>query len=611
MKIDIIHRYFTLPGAVTPIVSASIKQYKKQDIKYNLIYDKKRSRLTFLSSLKFYYYAIKKINKSDGALVLTHSYPICFLKKIIKKPIILVVHNTGWEEYRASKSLKELISAFFRARAFKKADKLFAVSSMVKEILVKNYHVDKNKIVVINNGVDYKLFKPMKRRKTKKFIILQRGTDKRKGFDLLIKWAPKIIENNKNVSFLVLGPKKDIPEKLRHYFRFIEWVNYKDMPGVYNLADLVISPSRYDPFPGVVLEAMSCGRPVLMSNLCGTKELVEDGKNGFVSDLENFDKKILDVIKRKDLDKIGKNARKTIIEKVPWEKVIKKQINEFNKLINSNKQKKGAKMKVSLITTVKNEEKNIEVFIKSIINQTKKPDEFIIVDGGSSDNTYKILKKYSKKYNWIRVYQLNGANISQGRNYAIQKAKNEIIVVVDAGTKYKKNWLENLTKHFVADVGYGKTLPWVENDFQKILAKKMKQRFGSSRNIIFKKSVWKKVGGYPEDLKCAEDTVFNEKIRIAGFKSQLIPNAICYWEMRSSLDDLKKQFYNYGYWDAKAYKKYKILPTKSKILIMFLTPLIILYPVFWLISKFSLSIKIDVVRRFSYLKGFWIGFLEK
>jgi len=269
-------------------------------------------------------------------------------------------------------------------------------------------------------------------------------------------------------------------------------------------------------------------------------------------------------------------------------------------------------MKISVISTVLNEEKNIEVFIKSIINQSKKPDEFIIVDGGSSDNTYKILKKYSKKYDWIRVYRLGGANISQGRNYAIQKAKNEIIVAVDAGTKYEKDWLENLTKHFVADVGYGKTLPWVENDFQKILAKKMKQRFGSSRNIIFRKDVWKFVGGYPEDLKSAEDTVFNEKIRKAGFKSQLIPNAICYWQMISNLDDLKKRFfYNYGYWDAIAYKKYKILPTKSKILIMFLTPLAILYPAFWLISKFSLSIKIDVTRRFNYLRGFWKGFFEK
>jgi glycosyltransferase involved in cell wall biosynthesis len=340
MKIDIVDRYYTLPGGVTFVVSASLKEYEKQGIKYNLIYDKRKSKLTFLSALKFYYYAIKKIKKSGAALVLTHSYPICFFKKIIKKPIILVVHSTGWEEYDSSKTLKGLISAFFRAKAFKKADKLFAVSSMVKEILIKNYHIDKNKVVVIHNGVNYKLFKPMKRKKTKKFVILHRGTDKRKGFDLLIKWAPKIIKNNKNVSFLILGEKVKIPRKLNHYFNFIESVKYEEMPKIYNLADLVITPSRYDPLCMVALEAMSCGKPVIVSNSTGAKELINEGKNGFISDLENFDKKIISVMKRKDLDKIGKNARKTIIEKVPWEKVIKKQINEFNKLINQINRKK-------------------------------------------------------------------------------------------------------------------------------------------------------------------------------------------------------------------------------------------------------------------------------
>jgi len=338
MKIDIVHRYYTLPGAIPPLISASIKEYKRQGVECNLIYDKRnKPPRPFLGALSFYYHAIKKLKKSKGEIVLTHSYPICFFKKIIKKPIILVVHNTGWEEYRTSKNFFGFVSAFFRAKSFKKADKLFAVSSMVKNILIKKYHIDKNKIVVIHNGVDYKLFKPLKKKKNKKnkkFIILHRGTDKRKGFDLLIKWAPKIIESNKNVSFLILGSKVNIPEELKPYFKFIKWVDYKEMPKIYNLADLVISPSRYDPFPGVVIEAMSCGRPVLMSDLCGTKELINDGKNGFVSKLRNFDKKIISIMKRKDLKKIGENARKTIIKKLKWKDIIKKHINEFNNLLN-------------------------------------------------------------------------------------------------------------------------------------------------------------------------------------------------------------------------------------------------------------------------------------
>ena len=265
-------------------------------------------------------------------------------------------------------------------------------------------------------------------------------------------------------------------------------------------------------------------------------------------------------------------------------------------------------MKSSVVSTVKNEENNIRQFLDSLLKQTKKPDEFIIVDGGSTDKTYGILKEYSKKHKWIKPFQKKGTNIPQGRNYAIEKAKNDIIISADAGTEFKKDWLENLTKGFNGEVGFGQTLPLIKNDFQKILAKKMRQRFGSSRNIIFKKNVWEKVGGYPEDLNMAEDTVFNERVKGVGFKMELIPNAVGYWEMRKNIDGLKKQFYNYGYWDGIAYRKYKILPIRHKIAVMGLLILFPLYPLFLLFSKFSLSIRIDVVRRFAYLRGFFKGY---
>ncbi|MEX0932606.1 MAG: glycosyltransferase [Candidatus Pacearchaeota archaeon] len=271
-------------------------------------------------------------------------------------------------------------------------------------------------------------------------------------------------------------------------------------------------------------------------------------------------------------------------------------------------------MKTSLIATVLNEEKNIEKFLNSILKQTKKPNEIIIVDGESKDKTYKILKEYVKKNKKLKIFQKEGANIAQGRNIAIKKAKNSLIVGVDAGTKYEKDWLENLIEGFEkleADMGFGKTLPLIENNFQKVLAKKMRQQFGSSRNIIFKKEVWKKVGGYPEDLRMAEDTVFNEKVKNQGFKIIQIPKAVGYWEMRINISELKKQFYNYGYWDAVAYKKYKILPTHHKIAVIGLSILSLLYPLLWMASQISLSIKIDFVRRFAYLKGFWEGILGK
>ncbi|MEM5855111.1 MAG: glycosyltransferase [Candidatus Aenigmatarchaeota archaeon] len=217
-------------------------------------------------------------------------------------------------------------------------------------------------------------------------------------------------------------------------------------------------------------------------------------------------------------------------------------------------------MKVSLITTVKNEETNIKEFLNSIVNQIKKPDEFIIVDGGSTDKTLEIIKNYAKKHKWIKVFQKK-ASIGKGRNIAIQKAKSEIIAVTDCGCILDKNWLKNITKPFInkVDVVVGIYKPYYTNDFEyfqglitvpepeKIFMNPSRM---SSRSIAFRKKVWENVGGYP-DLNTGEDTEFNLKLIKKGYKFVFAKNAIVYWKMRKTWKEFIEQFYNYGVGDRK------------------------------------------------------------
>lgn len=269
-------------------------------------------------------------------------------------------------------------------------------------------------------------------------------------------------------------------------------------------------------------------------------------------------------------------------------------------------------MKVTLICTVLNEGDNIRYFVTSITKQTKKPDEFIIVDGGSKDDTYKILKEFSKKYKWIKTFQLKNANISQGRNYAIKKAKSDVIATCDGGGEYNKNWLENLTKGFNGQVSFGIDKPRARNNFQKVLAKTIlhKKVVGSSRNMIFLKRIWKEVKGYPEDLLIGEDTLFDEKIKKAGYEISRVQNAVCHWEMRKDFKGFSRQFYRYGYWDGVSYRKHRMLPLKPKLLVLIIFFLIPLFPIFYLISRFSLELKIKIGKRWFYFKGFVKGFFN-
>jgi len=208
-------------------------------------------------------------------------------------------------------------------------------------------------------------------------------------------------------------------------------------------------------------------------------------------------------------------------------------------------------MKISFITTVKNEEKNIEKFIDSIIKQAKKPDEFIIVDGGSTDKTYEILKKYSKKYKEVKIFQEKG-NIARGRNIAISKSKGEIIFASDAGCVVNKDWIKDTLKYFPKEnVVAGSYKAITKNNFeyfQSLVTIKKVNRPSrmSSRNIAFKKKCWKEVGGYPEKSLTGEDTRFNIELIKKGYKIKINPKPLVSWEMRPTLLKFARQFYLYG-----------------------------------------------------------------
>ena len=101
-------------------------------------------------------------------------------------------------------------------------------------------------------------------------------------------------------------------------------------------------------------------------------------------------------------------------------------------------------MKVSLIITVLNEARSLPTLLDSIAAQTRPPDEVIICDGGSTDNTIDLLR--AERRFPVRVIERPGSNISQGRNAAIAEASGEVIASTDAGVRLDPQWLEKLVE---------------------------------------------------------------------------------------------------------------------------------------------------------------------
>jgi glycosyltransferase involved in cell wall biosynthesis len=223
-------------------------------------------------------------------------------------------------------------------------------------------------------------------------------------------------------------------------------------------------------------------------------------------------------------------------------------------------------MKISFITTVLNEKDSLELFLQSILEQTQHPDEIIVVDGGSTDGTLKILQAASKNNSKVKyILDLNcnirfsTSPVARGRNTAIREATGEIIVVSDAGCRLSETWVEEITKPFFKqpeiDIVAGWYEPWVESDFERAVSsvtftiskeKLVKDFAPSSRSIAFRKSLWQKIGGYPEIALTAEDTLFNRKIKQEKAKLFFAEKAIVYWRPRRNIRELYLQFYRYG-----------------------------------------------------------------
>jgi glycosyltransferase involved in cell wall biosynthesis len=129
---------------------------------------------------------------------------------------------------------------------------------------------------------------------------------------------------------------------------------------------------------------------------------------------------------------------------------------------------------IAVIATVLNEAGAIEALLDSLAGQMRRPDEVIIVDGGSRDGTVERLHAWANLGRLpLHVAILPGANISQGRNAAIAATAAEIVACTDAGVRLEADWLANLVAPFEEaqppDVAGGFFIPAPETLFERVL----------------------------------------------------------------------------------------------------------------------------------------------
>jgi glycosyltransferase involved in cell wall biosynthesis len=247
-------------------------------------------------------------------------------------------------------------------------------------------------------------------------------------------------------------------------------------------------------------------------------------------------------------------------------------------------------MRVALISTVFNEGEDIFRWAEALRKQTRHPDEFVIVDGGSTDGTPERLKQAFNHGDFpAPKIVVQKCNIAGGRNLAIQNTSAEIIATTDAGSYPEPEWLQEITGLIEADatcdiVG-GRNVFIVENEFQRQVERldgpyrepTEGEAHASGRNSAFRRKAWADVGGYPEWLTLTgEDILYNLELQKVGKKFGYARKAMVQWPMRTNERAYFRMMYLYGYGAGEA----RITPGYflRRLFIMVFPPLVLLSP---------------------------------
>jgi len=248
---------------------------------------------------------IKELNKLNGILHLPNHH-LGRYGVFLKKPYIITVHdlvryldtkgygpippNQGFLMNRPN--LRDRIYLNLDIIGIKKAIKIIAVSHTTKRDIVRYLKVPEERIDVIYEGVDHKIYKPVKERPIDYPYVLYVGTEyPRKNFITLLK-AFKKLKRDKRFSALKLvkvGRAGRLGSCLRRYTLkaiktlklkndviFAGYVTEKELVKYYSNAECFVLPSLYEGFGLPVIEAMACNCPVICSNSSALSEVAGD-----------------------------------------------------------------------------------------------------------------------------------------------------------------------------------------------------------------------------------------------------------------------------------------------------------------------------------------------
>lgn len=331
------------------------------------------SKIPFVSYLHHIYYLAKRIeqavvaNKPD--VIQTHSPMFNALAaiKVGKKYNIPVAYEVRalWEDAAVDTgktkegSIKYRMIKAIEQSAFEKADAVSCICEGLKMDLIKR-GIPKNKLFVTPNAVDINNFQPLHKRDIEleqkfnlsgKKVIAFIGTFfKYEGLHYTIEAISEIAKIRKDIHLLLVGAGNELDnlkqqvktQGLEEFVTFVGRVPFAEVSRYYSLADVMVFPRESIRLTELVtplkpLESMAQYKPVIASDIGGHKELIQDGKTGFLFPADNstaLADKIIEVIDDQDLlTEISEQGLAYVREERNWLNTAKQYLPVYKRLV--------------------------------------------------------------------------------------------------------------------------------------------------------------------------------------------------------------------------------------------------------------------------------------
>ncbi|MCI9218163.1 MAG: glycosyltransferase [Lachnospiraceae bacterium] len=383
---------------------------------------------------------------------------------------ILDVQHEFFPQYFSKKVLADIRKS--TADTLAQADGIITISEYSKQTIIDKYHIKEDKICVTylnSDGVFDLPLEDTKKEELRKrinadYIFYPANSWPHKNHLNLLKAYSILKEKyHSRLKLVFTGDgkqrKKDIDEyivcnNLEKDIIYLGYLPQNEMPYIFANATVMAFPSVFEGFGIPLVEAMKAKVAVACSKCGSIPEVAEDAALYFDAYApEDIAAKLHQLETDAELRNQLIQKGERVAQKYSWRKCAEDTVLYLEKIWRKNKtdttDKYGDLPLVSVITPSYNQGEFIKATIDSVLNQDYPNIEYLVMDGGSTDNTVEVLKSYGNRIQWVSEKDLGQADAV---NKGIRRAKGQIIGWLNSDDTYLESAISKM-------VSYMKTHP--------------------------------------------------------------------------------------------------------------------------------------------------------